>query len=214
MLKLSLILALLSTFTSVATANADATNAKASFEVAKSCFLDCTVVNNSTHRQSKSPSDTFVSLLKDSFWSKVFVNLVKAFPPAFPGFALIGPDEEIQGLKMEGTLEVRVKRNGRVFYIYEKVGLPSGSHENPRRPIGNLNVIIDFEHKEMAGLWNGADDLDQYQFVGSKELLGVLIAYEVAREAEIEKSHFENVDSRSRCYCISSPRSAERIYLG
>jgi hypothetical protein len=128
-----------------------------------------------------------------------------ALSPEFMKYGVIQPSE-YPSLVMEGTLYYMMKRNGRTLYIYRFVGLPEGLPA--RRPKGSLDVVVDPQRREMAGIWKGPDDLSQYRFLGSADALPPLIAYEVADEAEMEKAY--KVSRTERLAPVAFPIPADR----
>ena len=144
----------------------------------------------------------FSALISVPSWREQFQNMLGEMPPEFMKYGVIQPGE-YPGLVMGGDVYYVVKRGGRALYIYRFVGLPEGLPA--RRPEGTLDVIVDPQQREMAGIWNGPHDLSQYRFLGSAAVLPQLIAYEIASEAETEKIHKVSLTERPASVVLPVP---------
>ncbi len=177
------------------------------FRDALACVSECkgAVAEHGHPPPAKGVPAEFSALLSTPAWKQSFLTMLGEMPPEFIRYGLIQPGE-YPGLVMSGSLYYIVNRDGRTAYIYRFVGLPEGVPA--RRPKGNLDVIVDLEQREMAGIWNGPDDLSQYRFLGSANLLPSLIAYEAAGEAEIERA--TKISRAERPASVVLPLPADR----
>lgn len=132
----------------------------------------------------------FADAIKKPALRTAFEELVARWPQEYAGLARLLEDDRAD-LPFEGsTATFLTTQSGRTVQIYFDVGYPAKQWINwqeNRRPAGLLTVAVDVVSGEMAGVFNGPDTLSDYRFSGSEELLGTIIAYDVADDFLSEK---------------------------
>jgi hypothetical protein len=160
------------------------------FEEAEACFTQCKGGGFGTSRsdQFKLPYK-FPDLLGKAQFQAGFDSLMGNLPAEFAGLGYLVENDR-EGLEMAGSAEaLLVTPGGRKIQIYGRVGYPdkqwADSTEN-RRPAGILTIAVDVANGEMAGIFNGPEDLSEFRFIGSETLRAPLLAYLVAEDFRLD----------------------------
>lgn len=163
------------------------------FLAARECFRNC-VGHPLDNRHPDTPvtlPHKFKDFLANVDWGPAgLVALVSVWPEEYKPLAVKEPNER-DTMEMEGWIAYVMDFEGNPIQIYIQAGFPDKEWTpGPyRRVPGHLTVAVNPKTKAMATIFNGQSDLSEYRFAGDEKLLAVLIAYQVADEAEKEKAH-------------------------
>jgi hypothetical protein len=165
------------------------------FAEAKLCLNDCSgkylLRFESAAPEFEIPKQFSDFLGATEYGQKGFIQLLREMPPDFMKLLVPDPDDpnETQNMKMQGSINYELNRDGERIYIYVDAGFPSKWMGHYRRPVGFVYVAVNPKTKGMALIFNGKSDLSQYIFVGNAKLLAYALAYLSASDAETERAY-------------------------
>ncbi len=156
---------------------------------ANHCLSACTglTITRANTGDAKLPYK-FADLLKKPAFRSAFDALVANWPPELAGLAHLRVGDR-NDLPMEGSAGmVMTTATGRTIQIYDHVGYPKNwANMKERRGPGLLDIAVDIQTGEVAGVFNGPETLSDYRFGGPDDLVAALLAYSVADEFHSEK---------------------------